>query len=569
MDPKTAYLSKPWLNHYSKGVLETVEIPDISVPQLFDKMAEKYAKHAALIFYGKKISYRELKMSIDRMACAFADLGVQKGDTVAIYLMNCPQYVISYFAALKIGAKITPVSPVYTSKEVRHQLTDSDAKTIICEDMLYDNVARSDVPLKNIILSNIGDFLPALKKIFGKSTMSKAYQGRSAPTPEMMKKAGLLAFKDLLKKYPPNPPSIQIDPKTDLAALPYTGGTTGLPKAAMLTHYNLVALQQQVMSMWQIFKEGKEVVIGFLPFFHIYGQAVIMLAGLTQGFSIVLLTTPDIDDILNALERYQASAFYGVPTLYEYLKEYDKTERVNWKRLKLIACGADTLHKSTIDGWERRTGSSIMEGFGMTETTGVSHTSPHERHKKGSFGVPLPGMNAAVINIEGDAFMPVGEEGELILEGPNIMKGYWNLPESDAETFMELEGKKWLRTGDLVRMDEEGYFFFFDRKRDLIKYKGYSVFARQVEEVLYKHPQVKAAGVVGVPDPKVGNIIKAYVVLQTEARGKISEEEIQNFCRENLAHYKVPGIVEFRGELPKTDVGKVSRRELREEAEDS
>ncbi len=567
MDPKTQYLSKPWLNHYPEGVPETVEVPDVSVPQLFDAMAEKYSSHTALIFYGKKISYRELKTLIDRMACAFADLGVQKGDTVAIYLMNCPQFVISYFAALKAGAKITPISPVYTSKEVKHQLIDSEAKTIICEDMLYDNVARSEVNLRNVILSNIGDFLPALKKIFGKSAMSKAYQGRSAPTPEMMKRSGLLAFKDLLKKYTPDPPPIQIDPKTDLAALPYTGGTTGLPKAAMLTHYNMVALQKQVMALWPFFEEGKEVVIAFLPFFHIYGQVVLMLAGLTQGFSIVLFTTPDIEDILNAVERYQASGFYGVPTLYEYLKEYDKTERVNWKRLKIIVCGADTLHESTINGWERRTGTHIMEGYGMTETTAVSHGSPYHRPKKGSFGVPIPGMNAAVINIEGDAFMPVGEEGELILEGPNIMQGYWKRPESDTEAFIELEGKKWLRTGDLVRMDEEGYFFFFDRKRDLIKYKGYSVFARHVEEVLYKHPQVKAAGVVGIPDPKVGNIIKAYVVLQSEARGKISEEEIRAFCRENLAHYKVPGIVEFRGELPKTDVGKVSRRELREEAE--
>jgi long-chain acyl-CoA synthetase len=569
MDAMKQYLDKPWLNHYPEDVLATVEVPDVSVPQLFDEMAEKYANHSALIFYGRKISYRDLKISIDRMACAFADLGVQKGDTVAIYLMNCPQYVIAYFAALKAGAKITPISPVYTSQEVKHQLTDSEAKTIICEDMLYENVARSGAALQNIILSGIGDFLPALKKLFGKSSMSKAYQGRSAPTPEMMKKGGLIAFKDLLKNYPPTPPEVQIDPKTDLAALPYTGGTTGLPKAAMLTHYNMVALQQQVMALWPFFKEGKEVVIAFLPFFHIYGQVVLMLTGLTQGFSIVLLTTPDIDDILNAVDRYQASAFYGVPTLYEYLKEYDKTERVNWKRMKIIVCGADTLHESTIDGWERRTGTNIMEGYGMTETTAVSHGNPYHRPKKRSFGVPIPGMNAAVINIEGDGFMPVGEEGELILEGPNIMKGYWNRPESDAETFIDLKGKRWLKTGDLVRMDEEGYFFFFDRKRDLIKYKGYSVFARHVEEVLYKHPQVKAAGVVGVPDPKVGNIIKAYVVLQTEARGKISEEEIMNFCRENLAHYKVPGIVEFRGELPKTDVGKVSRRELREEAEDS
>ena len=294
-----------------------------------------------------------------------------------------------------------------------------------------------------------------------------------------------------------------------------------------------------------------------------------MLGGLTQGHTLVLFTTPDLAEILNAVERYQASAFYGVPTLYEYLKEHDKTDRVNWKRMKAIVCGADTLHETTIEGWERRTGTKILEGYGMTETTAVSHTSPYHRPKAGSFGVPLPGVSAAVMGVEADEFVPVGQEGELVLHGPNIMQGYWRRPETDAETFVEIDGRKWLRTGDLVRMDEEGYFFFFDRKRDLIKHKGYSVFARHVEEVLYNHPQVKAAGVVGVPDPKVGNIIKAYVVLQSEARGKVSEKDIQEFCRQNLAHYKVPGIVEFRGELPKTDVGKVSRRELREEGGDS
>jgi long-chain acyl-CoA synthetase len=233
----------------------------------------------------------------------------------------------------------------------------------------------------------------------------------------------------------------------------------------------------------------------------------------------------------------------------------------------LIACGADTLHESTIQGWEKRTGTKILEGYGMTETTAVSHSTPYDRPKSGSFGVPLPGVLAAIVDVQGTQFMPVNEVGELILHGPNIMQGYWKRPEETEESFVELEGKKWLRTGDLVRMDEEGYFHFFDRKRDLIKYKGYSVFARHVEEVLYMHPQIKAAGVVGVPDPTAGQLIKAYVVLQSEARGKISEEEITDFCRKNLAHYKVPKIIEFRGELPKTDVGKVSRRELREEAE--
>ena len=569
MEPKEIYLSKPWVEHYPEGVPAEVEAPDISVPEAFDQMADKYGSKTALIFYGKKISYEKLKELTNRFAAALADMGVSKGDTVAMYLLNCPQYVIAYFGSLKAGAKVTPISPVYTSKEVKHQLEDSQAKIVICEDILYDNVEKVGAELDNVILTSIADYLPKFKKLFGKGALAKAYSGMTVPSPEHIKEAGLHQFQDLMKKYPPAPPDVKINPKEDIAALPYTGGTTGLPKAAILTHSNLISLQLQTVSFWPIFEEGKETVIAFLPFFHIYGQVVVMFAGLVQGSTLVLFTTPDIDDILTAMERYNASAFYGVPTLFEYLKEYEKTDRVNWKRLKMIACGADTLHQSTINDWERRTGSKILEGYGMTETTAVSHSTPFDRPKTGSFGVPLPSMDAAIIDVEGTEFMPVNEVGELILSGPNIMQGYWRREEGTKEAIIELAGKKWLRTGDLVRMDEEGYFHFFDRKRDLIKYKGYSVFARHVEEVLYKHPQIKAAGVVGVPDPKVGQLIKAYVVLQSDARGKISEEEIMAFCRENLAHYKIPKIIEFRGELPKTDVGKVSRRELREESEET
>ncbi|MCX5878220.1 MAG: long-chain fatty acid--CoA ligase [Deltaproteobacteria bacterium] len=567
MDIKQAYLSKPWLKYYPSGVPEHPDIPEVSVPELIDQLADKYANKTALIFYGKKITYGRLKELIHRFATGLADQGVKKGDTVALYLLNCPQYVIAYFAALKLGAKVTPISPVYTSKEVKHQLEDSDAKTVVCQDILYSNVEKAGVKLDRVILTSIGEYLPALKKWFGKSAMAKAYGGMHVPTPEQIKEAGLLSFQDLIRRYPPKPPQVTIDPVKDIAVLPYTGGTTGLPKAAILTHRNMIALQVQVLSFWPLFEEGKEVGMAFLPFFHIYGQVVVMLGGLALGSALVLFTTPDIDEILSAIERYRASAFYGVPTMFEYLKEYEKTDRVNWKRLKLIVCGADTLHESTIEAWERRTGSKIFEGYGMTETTAVSHGSPVHRPKKGSFGVPIPGMRAGILDHAGTDWVPVGEVGELILNGPNIMQGYWKRPEGTAETFIEIEGEKWLRTGDLVSMDEEGYFHFFDRKRDLIKHKGYSVFARHVEEVLFQHPQIKAAGVVGVPDPKVGNVIKAYVVLESEARGKVSEEEIIEFCRKNLAHYKVPQIVEFRGELPKTDVGKVSRRELREETE--
>jgi len=555
MTAKEIYLSKPWLKYYPEGVPPEIPIPERSLPELFDEATERYSSKEAVIFYGKKITYRELRNLVDRFATALADLGVAKGDRVALHLVNCPQYVIAYFGALK---------------EVAHQLTDSGAQTVVCQDILYDNVDKSGVSVKNVILTGISEYLPWLKKVLGKSALGKVYREMNVPVPKVLKREGLYQFQDLLKKYPAQPLSISIDPDNDIAALPYTGGTTGLPKAAILTHRNIAACQAQAMAFWKdIFRPGNEVVIAFLPFFHIYGQVIIMLFSLVQGYTLVLLTTPDIDDILDATERYRASAFYGVPTLYEYLKDYEKTDRVNWKRFKMIACGADTLHESTMKDWERRTGCRILEGYGMTESSSLSHTSPLERPKSGSFGVPIPNLKAGIIHHDGSDFVDVGEVGELILCGPNIMKGYWQRPEETASSLIDIDGEKWLRTGDLVRMDNEGYFHFFDRKRDLIKYKGYAVFARHVEEVLYNHPQIKAAGVVGVPDPRVGAIIKAYVVLQPEARGKVSEEEIVAYCHERLAHYKVPKIVEFRGELPKTDVGKVSRRELRDESEES
>ncbi|MBW2636610.1 MAG: AMP-binding protein, partial [Deltaproteobacteria bacterium] len=389
MNAKEVYFSKPWLKHYPEEVSPTVDVPALSVPDIFDEVTEKFGNKPALIFYGKKISYTKLKELIDRFATALADLGVKKGDTVALYLLNCPQFIIAYFAALKIGAKVTPISPVYTSHEIRHQLQDSDATTLVCLDILYDNVEKTGLALTNVILTSVAEYLPAVRRLLGKSAVGKIYSEMKVPASVHSDKEGLLQFKDLIKKYPPQPPRVSIDPERDIAALPYTGGTTGLPKAAILTHSNMVAMQEQIRTFWPFFDEGNELVMAFLPFFHIYGQVVVMLCSLVQGFTMVLFTTPDIDDILSAMERYQASGFYGVPTMFEYLKEYEKTDRVNWKRLKLIACGADTLHESTIEAWEQRTESQIFEGYGMTETTGVSHSSPDQRPKRGSFGVPL------------------------------------------------------------------------------------------------------------------------------------------------------------------------------------
>jgi long-chain acyl-CoA synthetase len=381
-------------------------------------------------------------------------------------------------------------------------------------------------------------------------------------------------FQDLIKKSQPNPPKIEINPKEDLAALPYTGGTTGSPKGAMLTHYNVFAMQVINQTFWSYsfekgknLEEGKETVVAFLPFYHIYGQVILLISGIVRGYTLVVLTTPDLDDVLSSVGGYGATFFMGVPGLYELLKDYDKTGRVDWKRLKFLVSGADSLLEDTAKTWEKRTGILIHEGYGLTETSAGICVNPIGRPKMGSFGVPLPNTMVAIAHPERAEMVPLGEIGELVVKGPQVMKGYWNRPEETKQSFVEIMGEKWLRTGDLVRMDDEGYVHFYDRKRDLIKYKGYSIFAREIEEVIKTHPKIKEAAVIGVPDPKVGANIKAVIVLQSDARGRMSEEEIVSYCQEKLAHYKIPKIIEFRGEIPRTDVGKVSRRELREERE--
>jgi len=564
---KALYEARPWIKWYQKGVSPDIEVEEKSVVDNFDETTEKWKDKTAVIFYGRKINYRELRDQVDRFATALHDLGIRKGDKVALLLLNSPQFIIAYMGALKAGATLTAISPLYVSPEIKYQLEDSGARMIVCLDILYENVEKSGVKLDAVILTGIGEYLPSMKKFLGSSVLRAVYQKMAAPPVELFEREGVYRFQELIKKYPPNPPKIEFNIKEDLVTLPYTGGTTGTPKGAMVNHYNFGAARELADGFWgDVIQEGKETVIAYLPFYHIYGQSVVMMGSLTQGYTQVLLTTPDPDDILQAIENHKATIFYSVPALYEYLKDYEKTSRVNWKRIKVLISGADALLEDTARGWEKRTGARIHEGWGMTETTSVGMVNPYGRAKIGSFGVPMPGTVAAIVDpADSTKFLPVGETGEMVFKGPNVVKGYWGKPEATQEMFVDIDGETWLRTGDLAKMDEEGYFYFYDRKRDMIKYKGLAVFAREVEEVLASHPQVREAGVVGVPDPEVGERVKAIVVLESEARGRVSEEEIMKYCAEKLAHYKVPKIIEFRGEVPKTDIGKVSRRELREE----
>ena len=375
MSALDAYLAKPWLAHYPPGVPPTIEIPNQSVPQAFDEATDKYGGRAALIFYGRKITFRELREQVDRFAAALAHLGVRKGDRVALYLLNSPQYVIAYFGALKAGAVITAISPVYTSFEVKHQLVDSGAQVLVCQDVLFDKVERAGVELRHVIVTNVAEYLPSLKRALAGTVFGRLLGGMKLPVAPPAHGKGVVQMHELLKQHPPQPPDVTLDPAVDLAALPYTGGTTGHPKGVMLTHRNLVASKLQTAQA-SPFVEGKETFLAFLPFFHIYGQVVLMLNGLTNGATLILFTTPDLDEILSAIDDYGASAFYGVPTLYEVLKDHDKTARVNWKRLKVVGCGADTLHASTVEDWQRRTGTRILEGYGLTECSAVSHVNP-------------------------------------------------------------------------------------------------------------------------------------------------------------------------------------------------
>ncbi|MEK7438621.1 MAG: AMP-binding protein, partial [Pseudomonadota bacterium] len=368
MDPKSVYLSRPWLKFYEPGVPANPEVPLKSVPQAFDEATTLYGAKTALVFYGREISFRELRDHTDRLAAALAGFGLKKGDRVGLYLLNSPQFVIAYFAALKIGCTVTPISPVYTSHEVKFQLENSGARVMICQDILFDKVEKSGAKLDHIIVTNVSEYLPGLKKFLGKSFLGKIFGDIKVGTPDIPKRSNVHQFQDLLARAFVPPPAVDINPRTDIAALPYTGGTTGNPKGVMLTHYNIISAQVSGRAAFPGFEEGKEVIMAFLPFFHIYGQVVLMLNGLTQGHTLVLFTTPDTEGILEAMEKYKATVFYGVPTLYEYLKDHKDTGKVNWKRLKFLVSGADTLHESTMKEWTKRTGSSITEGYGLTET---------------------------------------------------------------------------------------------------------------------------------------------------------------------------------------------------------
>jgi len=570
-------MNRPWFAHYDEGVPQEIDIPDIPLYRILDDAAKKYPKNIATRMVLKylplglaiqsKLTYRELNETANRFANALISLGVQHGDRVAVMLPNTPQTVIAFFGTLKAGATVVNTNPIYTARELEHQLKDSGAETIVIMSGLYDTLAKikDETNVKNVIVTDVSDSLSWPFKSMVEKTLRKAGQMKDVP-----EGSGIYHFYDLLKGQSATAPKIQPNPE-DIALFQYTGGTTGVPKAAMLTQHNLVANSAQLVAWFPTLDFGKERTLFALPSFHVYGMTVGMLFTIYAGCELVIIPDPrNTTHVLDVIEHEKITLYPGVPAMYIGIINHPKVQDYNLRSIKACLSGGAALPVEVAMKFEEITGGKLVEGFGMTESSPVTHANPLIGEVRvGSIGLPIPNTDAHIVTLEPDdegkyqILEEIGTEGELRVKGPQVMKGYWG---RDDETAKTLTPDGWLHTGDIAKMDEDGYFYIVDRKKDLIIAGGYNIVPREVEEVLFMHPKVMEAAVVGVPDPKRGETVKAFIVLI--AGEEATPDEIKTYCRENLAPYKIPRLVEFRDELPKSGVGKVLRRELvREEKE--
>jgi long-chain acyl-CoA synthetase len=526
-----------------------VFIPRVSLPEFVEEGMKKNLDRVALVYSGKEIKYSEMQANISNFAAVLHGWGVQKGETVALFLPNCPQFAFAYYGALKVGAMVTAISPLFMTPEVEFQLRDSRARTLVVQDEFWPRVEPvfTKLGLKEVLIVNLKGKKPTLPKF-----------------------PGVYSFDDLLRGTLPPSPTVGIDPEEDVAALQYTGGTTGLPKAAMLTHQNVVSNIAQNRGYWDLMAKVDGVthptVISVLPWYHIYGQTVDLSSTLFGGGTLIILPGFEVDVVLRTIQETRAHVFMGVSTMFVSFLNHPRLKDYNLRSLRWCNNGATIIPTEVVKSFEEMTGVRIVEGYGLSEASPVTHTtSPYLKRKIGSVGPPIPNTLQGIIDPETGQFLEPGKPGEIIVQGPQVMKGYWEKPKETAEVFLWIEGQKWLRTGDMGILDDEGYLTIVDRSKDLIKYKGHSVYPSEIEEVLYQHPAVSQAAVIGVPDPLAGENIKAFVVLRDEFQGQVKEEEIISWTRERLAAYKYPRSLEFRKEIPKSAVGKILRRVLREE----
>lgn len=549
---------KPWFKFWPKGVPKHIEYPEVPLFEFLRKTAEKHPNNIAIVYFDREITYKELDFVTDKFATALNHLGVKKGDKVAIFLPNIPQFVISYYGAIKIGAIETAISPLYKEREVEHQLNDSEAETIVVLDLLYPIVEKvwEKTGVKRVIVTSLKEYMPAAKAFLG-SLLKKI------PSHKVERKPNVYFFQELVSKYEANPPKVEINPREDLVALQYTGGTTGTSKGAMLTHMNLVS-NAVMCAEWLQGIDAKETFLAVLPLFHIYGMTTGMNAPIYLAGKMVMLPRFDAVSTFQAIQKSKVTVFCGAPTMYAMLLSHPDLGKYDCTSVRFCISGSAPLPPEVQKKFMEVTGGVLVEGYGLTESSPVTHCNPLDRSMKtvkvGSIGLPWPDTDAKIMDMEtGEKELGPSEIGELVVKGPQVMKGYWKMPE---ETATVLRGG-WLYTGDIGKMDEDGYFYITDRKKDLIKYKGYSVYPREIEDVLYEHPAVKLCGVIGKPDPVAGEIPKAFIVLKEGMTA--TEKEIKEFVNEKVAPYKAIREVEFRTELPMTLVGKVLRRVLQEE----
>ena len=547
----------PWLESYDDAVPKSLNYPEVPLFHFLEKSAEDYPERPCTIFKGAKISYREMDALTDQLAAGLASLGIKKGDRVGLFIPNTPQFVMAYFAVLKIGGVVVATNPLYSARELEHQANDSGMEVMIVMSNFYHRVkeVQANTKIRQVVVTNIKEALPpVLRFLF---TLTKEKKGGF----RVDLADGDVWLPDLMASFKPEDrPKVEIGPD-DIGVFQYSGGTTGTPKAAIALHRNLVANTLQIKAWFHVAIPGQEVVLMSLPLYHVYGMVAGMNLALAIGASLVMVPDArDIKDTLDNLQKYKATLFPAVPTLYNAINNWPDVAAGKYDLSSIKACisGSAPLLRETKERFEALTGGVVFEGFGMSETPTATHCNPITGENRiGSIGLPLPDVDARIISLDDEeTVLPVGEIGELVVKGPQVFKGYYNMP---TETNNALRNG-WLFTGDIARMDEQGYFYIVDRKKEVIKPGGFQVWPREVEEVIQDHPKVMDVGVAGVPDPYRGEAVKAWVVLKPGE--EMDAEDIRAWCKERLAKYKVPTEVEFRTELPKTTVGKILRREL-------
>ena len=550
---------KPWLRYYPRQVPLDIEVDDETLPGVLRESARRFPGQTALIFYGQKITYRELDEAVDDFALSLVAQGIKPGDRVALLLPNCPQFVIAYYGSLRAGAIVVPCNPLYVERELEQQLSDARPRTLVTLTLFYKlaKAVQPKVGLEKIIIGNIKDYFPpALKLLF--TALKEQKEGHRAT----LEGADSVAWHDFLPAHKTGPgaylPEIKAE---DVALYQYTGGTTGTPKGAVLTHRNLVTNARMCWAWLGNGPKTSDITLGVIPFFHVYGMTGALNLSIYTAGTLVLLPKFVPNDVLKAIHRYHPTLFPGVPAMYMALLDAPSVGKYKLNSIKACISGAAPLPVEVQNRFEKLTGARLIEGFGMTEASPVTHGNPvYGRRKEGSIGLPFPGVRAKIVDLEsGLSDLPVGETGELVVSGPMVMQEYYNRPTETINTLRD----GWLFTGDIARMDEDGYFYIVDRKKDMILSNGFNVYPRDVEEVLYQHPAVKDAVVIGAPNARGDFTVKAFVVLQ-EGRTATADEIIA-FCRDRLTRYKAPRLVEFRESLPKTLIGKHLRRVLVEE----